>query len=172
MTSWQEYSASKIIPPEALEERVKEIRAQNKRIATLNGSFDLLHAGHMYILYEASKRADILIVAVNSDLSVKRYKSEKRPIIPLKYRLEMLSALSCIDFLTWFDETHPCSLLEKIKPEVHVNGIEYGENCIEAEIVKKNGGVLYLVDRIPGLATSDIIQKINSLEETPSKTCD
>jgi len=157
--TWTTYSQRKIITPNALEEKIQELRVQGKSIATLNGSFDLLHAGHMYMIYEASKTADILIVAVNSDASVKAYKSHKRPIIPLEYRLEMLSALGFVDYLTWFDEVDPRQLLEKIKPDVHVNGIEYGEQCIEAEVVKKYGR-LHLVDRIPGLSTSEVIESI------------
>lgn len=161
--SWKEYSQSKMLPPNTLEEKIEQLREEKKTIATLNGSFDLLHAGHMYMIYEASKRADVLIVAVNSDASVKAYKSLKRPIIPLCYRLEMLSAVQFIDFLTWFDETDPRQILEKIKPDVHVNGMEYGENCIEAEVVKKHGGHLHLVDRIPGLSTSEILESIKRL---------
>jgi rfaE bifunctional protein nucleotidyltransferase chain/domain len=163
MTSWKEFYQKKLIAPEALEEVVSKLKKQALSIATLNGSFDLLHAGHMYMIYEASKVADLLIVAVNSDASVKAYKSPKRPIIPLCYRLEMLAALSFIDYLTWFDEPDPCALLEKIKPDIHVNGIEYGENCIEAELIKKQGGRLHLVDRIEGLATSEIIHKIRNM---------
>lgn len=163
MSSWKEYSAQKIIHPDLLEEKIREVRCQNKTIATLNGSFDLLHAGHLYMLYEASKRGDVLIVALNSDASIKAYKSPKRPIVPLCHRLEMLSAIAFVDYLTWFEETDPRTLLEKIKPDVHVNGIEYGENCIEAEVVKKNGGTLHLVDRIPGLATSALLEKIRSI---------
>ncbi len=158
--SWQEYRTSKLIEPALLEKRVENLRRQGKRIATLNGSFDLLHAGHMYMIYEASKVADILIVAVNTDASVKAYKSPKRPIIHLEYRLEMLSAIAFIDYLTWFDETDPRAILAKIRPDVHVNGIEYGENCIESEVVKQYGGKVHLVDRIPGLATSEIISTI------------
>jgi len=158
--SWRDYSQKKIISPEHLEEKIRDLRRQKKTIATLNGSFDLLHAGHMYMIYEASQKADILLVAVNSDASVKAYKCPKRPIISLPYRLEMLSALSFIDYLTWFEETDPCKILETIKPDAHVNGIEYGENCIEAEVVRKHGGKLHLVDRISGLATTDIIESI------------
>jgi rfaE bifunctional protein nucleotidyltransferase chain/domain len=158
--SWEEYSQSKLIPPDRLEEKIAELRRQKKTIATLNGSFDLLHAGHMYMIYEASKTADVLLVAVNSDASVKSYKSPKKPIVPLVHRLELLSALAFIDYLTWFDERDPCQLLEKVRPDVHVNGIEYGENCIEAEVVKKHGGRLHLVDRIPGLSTSQVIESI------------
>lgn len=157
---WPDYSRSKIIYPEELEAKIAELRRQKKRIATLNGSFDLLHAGHLYILHEASKTADLLIIAVNSDASVKAYKSPARPIVPLRYRLEMLTAIAFVDYVTWFEETDPRALLNKIKPDVHVNGAEYGPNCIEAETVKKQGGKLHLVERIPGLATSDIIKKI------------
>lgn len=157
---WHTYSQCKILSPNLLEDKIAKLRQQKKSIATLNGSFDLLHAGHMYMLYEASKVADVLIVALNSDASIKAYKSLKRPIIPLTYRLEMLSAISFIDYLTWFEESDPCQLLEKIKPDVHVNGIEYGENCIEASVIKKHGGRLHLVERIPGLATSEILETI------------
>jgi rfaE bifunctional protein nucleotidyltransferase chain/domain len=155
-----EWLQKKLVEPEHLEERVAELRSQQLKIATLNGSFDLLHAGHLFIIYEASKQADRLIVALNSDRSIQQYKSEKRPIIPLAYRLEMMAALSFVDFVTWFDETDPRLLLSKIKPDVHVNGSEYGANCIEAEVVKTYGGKLHLVDRIPSLATSNIIEKI------------
>ncbi|MFC2049096.1 adenylyltransferase/cytidyltransferase family protein [Chlamydiota bacterium] len=161
--SWKEYSQSKLVAPEALAAKVSDLRRQGKTIATLNGSFDLLHAGHMYMIYEASKVADVLLVAVNSDASVKAYKSPKRPIVPLQYRLEMLSAIGFIDYLTWFDETDPRKILTVIKPDVHVNGIEYGEDCIEAALVKQQGGRLHLVDRIPGLATSEIIHTIQGL---------
>src|ERR1700722_17089602 len=161
--TWKEYSKSKILSPDQLERTIAELRRQNKKIATLNGSFDLLHAGHMFMIYEASKVADVLILAVNSDASVKAYKSPKRPIIFLPNRLEMLSAICFIDYLTWFDEMDPRQILERIKPDVHVNGIEYGDKCIEAEVVKKNGGRLHLVDRIPGLSTSEIIQTIKAL---------
>ncbi|MBX7066694.1 MAG: adenylyltransferase/cytidyltransferase family protein [Parachlamydiales bacterium] len=150
----------KLVEPEHLEEKVASIRARQLTIATLNGSFDLMHAGHLYIIHEASKQADRLIVALNSDASIQKYKSPDRPIIPLDYRLEMMAALEFVDFVTWFDETDPRAVLEKIKPDVHVNGAEYGADCIEAETVKTHGGKLHLVDRIPSLATSAIIEKI------------
>lgn len=152
-----------IISPESLPDLVKKLRKEKKKIATLNGSFDLLHAGHLYILTEAKKQGDVLIVALNSDASIQKYKHPSRPIIPLKYRLEMLDALSCVDYVTWFDETDPRAILEKIAPDCHVNGAEYGENCIEKETVEKLGGKIYLVPRIEGLATSTIIKKIQSL---------
>lgn len=157
------YSLEKVIDPKELKNTLAHLRVDGKTIATLNGSFDLLHAGHLFMIYEASKQADILIVALNSDSSIKAYKSLSRPIIPLKERLEMVSALGFVDYVTWFDETDPRALLEVIKPDVHVNGAEYGQNCIEAEVVKKNGGKMYLVPRITGLSTTDLLLKIRNL---------
>lgn len=160
---WKKFSRSKIIPPPLIEEKVAALKKEGKTIATLNGSFDLLHAGHLFILFEAAQVADVLFVAVNSDASVKKYKSIDRPIIPLEYRLEMLSAISFIDYLTWFEETDPRELLKKIAPHVHVNGQEYGENCIEKETVVAGGGRIHLVPRIDGLSTSQVIKKIKNL---------
>jgi D-glycero-beta-D-manno-heptose 1-phosphate adenylyltransferase len=150
----------KLVEPEQLEAKVAELRAQGLSLATLNGSFDLLHAGHLFIIHEASKQASRLIVALNSDRSIQKYKSPDRPIISLPFRLEMIAALEFVDYVTWFDETDPSVLLAKIKPDVHVNGAEYGSECIEAETIKTYGGRLHLVDRIPSLATSAIIEKI------------
>lgn len=154
----------KFIKPELIERKIAALREKNLTIATLNGSFDLLHAGHLFIIYEASKQADRLLIALNSDASIQGYKSSDRPIIPLQFRLEMAAALEFVDFVTWFDETDPRALLEKIKPDVHVNGIEYGPDCIEAEVVRANGGRIHLVKRIEGLSTSAVIEKIKGLK--------
>ena len=152
----------KWMDPSKIEEKVAWLRSQGKTIATLNGSFDLMHAGHLHILYEASLQADILIVALNTDCSIKKYKSSDRPIVPLKERLEMMAALQFVAYVTSFDELDPRVLLEKIRPDVHVNGSEYGSDCIESEVVLKHGGKLHLVSRIPGLATSTLIKKIKT----------
>lgn len=161
--SWKEAHHRKRVEPADLPNLVKKLRSEGKTIATLNGSFDLLHAGHLHMIYEASKQADVLIVALNSDSSIQRYKSIHRPIIPLEYRLQMMAALGFVSYVTWFDETDPCKLLSVIKPDVHVNGAEYGENCIEAETVKANGGRIHIVQLVDGLSTSAVIKKILSL---------
>lgn len=163
MHDWSTYSKNKVIAPERLPEKVAELRAQGKTIATLNGSFDLMHAGHLQIIFEASQVADQLIVALNTDRSIQQYKSPDRPIIPLEYRLQMISALGFVDYVTWFDEVDPIKILGIIKPDVHVNGAEYGEKCIEAETVRTHGGKLHIVQLIPGLSTSQIIKKIKAL---------
>lgn len=154
---------SKIVDPQELEKLSQELKFKGYSIATLNGSFDLMHAGHLYILKEAAKQADKLIVLLNSDASIKKYKSENRPIIPLKYRLEMMEALECVSYVSSFDETDPIKALEKIKPNVHVNGIEYKGNCIEEEVVHRFGGHVHFVERIEGLSTSEIIKTIQKL---------
>ncbi len=128
-----------------------------------------MHAGHLHIIYEASKAADVLIVALNTDRSIRQYKSPDRPLIPLEYRAQMMAALEFVDVVTWFDEVDPRQILSMIKPNVHVNGTEYGENCIEAETVRAFGGEIRIVELIPGLSTSQIIQKIQRLRT--SKGC-
>ncbi len=153
----------KLIAPENLEKTCEKIRSEGRKIATLNGSFDLLHAGHLEILHQASLQADVLVVALNSDRSIQEYKSASRPIIPLECRLQMMSALEMVDYVTWFDETDPRALLAKNKPDVHVNGAEYGENCIEADAVKAHGGRIHIVQLVPGLSTSRILEKVKQL---------
>lgn len=161
---WSDAYKAKTIEPNQLPQQVAHLRQAEKTIVTLNGSFDLMHAGHLQIIFEASQQGDCLIVALNTDHSISQYKGPHRPIIPLEYRLQMMAALTFVDYVTWFDETDPRRILSLIKPDVHVNGAEYGDQCIEAETVRAHGGRLYLVPRIPGLATSSIISKIREGE--------
>lgn len=163
MGSFEHYVATKTIEPSSLPFKIKEIRKAHFTLATLNGSFDLLHAGHLEIIYEASKQADLLLVALNSDSSIQGYKSPDRPIIPLKYRLQQIAALAFVDYVTWFDELDPRALLDIVQPDVHVNGAEYGLHCIESETVRKHGGKLHVVELVPGLSTTSIIKKIQNL---------
>lgn len=146
-----------------MERKVQALKSQGLKIATVNGSFDLMTAGHLEILFQGSQTADVFIVALNSDESIKKYKSPNRPIIPLSDRLRMMAAIEFVDYVTWFEETDPIQLLEKIKPHVHVNGSDYGADCIEAPTVIKNGGRVEIVHRGPGLSTSEIIKKCASL---------
>jgi len=160
---WNAEYKKKVILPSDVKSFAENLKAEGITIATLNGSFDLMHAGHLHIIYEASKQADVLIVALNSDSSVRQYKDPKRPIIPLEYRLQMMSALSFVSYVTWFDETTPCRLLKEICPNVHVNGSDYGSYPIETDVVLSCGGRLHIVDLVPGLSTSLIVERIKSL---------
>jgi D-glycero-beta-D-manno-heptose 1-phosphate adenylyltransferase len=163
--SWEERYQEKVISPEDIEEYVSALKKEGKSVVTLNGSFDLMHAGHLHLLYEASRVGDVLIAGLNTDASIRRYKSADRPIVALQYRLQMMAAISFVDKVTWFDEDDPCALLEKIQPDIHVNGAEYGEECVEAAVVKKHGGTIHLVPRIPSLSTTELVHKIQSLQE-------
>ena len=157
------YTHIKIISPDEISDLMLEEKKKGKSVVTLNGSFDLLHAGHLQIIFEAKEQADVLVIALNSDPSIQKYKSPLRPIIPLAYRMEMVAALEPVTYVTWFDETDPREILKKIKPDVHVNGAEYGAECVEAEVVREIGARLYLVDRVPSLSTSQIIEKIKKV---------
>jgi rfaE bifunctional protein nucleotidyltransferase chain/domain len=157
---WSQECKKKIISPHNLQAKVNSLKEEGHRIITLNGSFDLLHAGHLYIIHQAKSVGGTLILALNSDSSVRSYKGPNKPLIPLTERIELMSALEFVDYVTWFDEPDPRNLLSIVCPHVHVNGAEYGSECIESDIVRECGGELYIVDRIPQLSTSDIIQKI------------
>lgn len=163
---------SKIKTREQISEIVKRARDNEWTIVTTNGSFDLFHVGHAKFLEEAKEQGDILIVGINSDDSVKRWKKhinypdwENRPIQDQNARAEMLAALECIDYVEIYDETDCIPFLENIKPDVHVNGSDYGEDCIEAPTVKKNGGKIYIVERIGEFSTSNLIKKIKEMKD-------
>lgn len=158
--TWSEEYKKKVIHPEELSDKVAQLKKKGQTIVTLNGSFDILHAGHLQIIYEASRQGDCLIVALNTDESIKKYKSIERPYIPLEFRLQLMASLEFVRYVTWFDETDPRKILSIIKPHTHVNGAEYGPNCIEADIVTQNGGRIHIVNLLPGLSTSSLINKI------------
>ncbi|HKJ68957.1 MAG TPA: adenylyltransferase/cytidyltransferase family protein [bacterium] len=139
---------------------VKQLKAEGKTIVTNNGSYDIVHIGHVLGLFESKRQGDVLIIGVNSDKSVKAYKGPNRPINPEDMRIRMLAALSCIDYVFTFDEVVPMPWLEKIQPHVHTNGAEYGEECIEAETVRAHGGRIHLLPMIEGVKSSMLIEKI------------
>jgi D-beta-D-heptose 7-phosphate kinase/D-beta-D-heptose 1-phosphate adenosyltransferase len=161
----QELGSDRLVDRERLRPLADMLRSQGKRVVTLNGSFDLLHAGHLYILEQAKAQGDVLIVGLNSDASVRKYKSADRPIVPQAERARMLLALRCVDYVHVFDEDVPMPFLEEVRPNVHVNGSEYGADCIEAPTVKKHGGRLHVVEKIPGLSTSGLLEKIRGLTD-------
>jgi D-beta-D-heptose 7-phosphate kinase/D-beta-D-heptose 1-phosphate adenosyltransferase len=145
------------------------LRAKGKRIVTINGSFDVLHAGHLYILQEARRQGDVLIVGVNSDKSVREHKGPSRPFIGEQDRCRMLLGLRDVDYVHIFDEPVPMMFLKEVRPHVHVNGSEYGADCIEAPTVRALGGRIHIVDRLPSLSTSELVTKIiQSAQAKPS----
>jgi len=161
-------ASNKIKTQTELKEIVKELRRQKKKIVALNGSFDLLHFGHITSLEEAREQGDVLIVLLNSDKSVQGYKGPYRPIIPQKARARTLAALEVVDYVTLFDELSPKRVLTEIKPDIYCQGQDWGKNCIERETVEKNGGKIYLLKWSKGLSTSGLIKKISEVYSKPS----
>ncbi len=142
-------------------------RNKNKKIVTYNGSFDILHLGHIKSLEEAKAQGDILIVPLNSDKSVRAYKGPNHPIVYQKERSETLAALSCVDYGVIFDEINPKAILGKIKPDIHCHGKEWGKDCVEREVVEQNGGRIHILKQVQGLSTSGLIKKILNVYSKP-----
>ncbi len=147
----------KIVPRNEIGKLAADLRQQGKKIVTLNGSFDLMHFGHRSILKEAKAQGDVFIVALNTDESIRGNKGPARPINSLQARQQMMSTYDEVDFITDFSEPTPVQLLEEIKPAVHVNGSEYGENCVEAPTVKKHGGRIHIFNLVEGFSTSKML---------------
>lgn len=142
---------------------VSRLKKAGKKIVVRNGSFDLLHLGHVKSLQEAKKQGDVLIVLLNSDQSVKSYKSPGRPIIHQKQRAEMLAALACVDYVVIFDESIPEKMLAKIKPDIYCVGYDHRENSPFAAIVRKNGGIIHKLKIFKNLSTTRLIKKISKI---------
>lgn len=151
----------KIIDETRLEALCQKLKKENKSIVTTNGAFDLFHYGHLKTLKFASEKGDILIVGINSDASIKKYKSDKRPIIPEKERALVIASIIFVDYVVIFSDENPIGILGKIKPDVHVKGSEYKDNMIERDVVQKNNGKIEFIERDPAdVSTSKIIEKL------------
>ena len=151
------------VKQEDLQPLLKKLRAEGKTIVTTNGCFDILHVGHVRYLEETKKFGDVLIVALNSDASVRRLKGEGRPINNEMDRAEVLNGLKSVDYVVLFDEDSPADLLAKIKPDVHTKGADYTvETLPEAKIILENGGRLEFIKFVEGKSTSNTIKKVNA----------
>jgi len=147
------------------EKELKEIISAFKqhKITTVftNGCFDILHVGHIRYLQEAKTLGDVLIVAVNTDSSVKQFKGDKRPIVPEKERAEMVAALACVDFVVLFSDRLPSRILSELKPDIDVKGGDYTiDKMPEASVVQGYGGQIKILKEIKGKATTNIIKKV------------
>ena len=159
----------KILTIDQAKQKADGLRTQGKTIVTANGTFDLLQAGHLDFLEEAKKQGDVLFVGINTDESVRSGKGPTRPIIPQDNRAALLAALICVDYVVIMDglyneEPHG-SFLPAVKPNIHVNGEDYGvlEMWVEYPIMKELGIGSYQVKRRPNLSTSEIIEKTKKL---------
>ena len=159
------FSTSKIIEPAFLSVLSEELHHKNTRLVFTNGVFDLLHPGHIQYLDAASKLGTHLIVALNTDESVRRVKGPLRPVMKLEERLEVLAALECVRFITWFDEDTPAEIIELVKPNVLVKGGDWQpESIVGKEFVESYGGLVLSLPFVSGYSTSSILQKISNLD--------
>ncbi|RMF93107.1 MAG: D-glycero-beta-D-manno-heptose 1-phosphate adenylyltransferase [Nitrospinota bacterium] len=148
----------------ALRTIVAERRRRGERVVLANGCFDLLHVGHIRYLREARSLGDLLIVAVNSDASVRRLKGEGRPIIPEGERLEILAAITYIDYLLLFDEPDVRRILLELKPDIQVKGTDYTVETIpEREVVLGYGGRLAIAGDPKDHSSTALLERIARL---------
>lgn len=151
----------KVVSQKELVSIVAQLRKKHEIIVTTNGAFDILHVGHVRALQATKQFGDVLIVGVNSDSSVKKYKSDKRPVVGQAERAEMLAALACVDYVTVFEETDPRAFLELVKPNVHCKSGDYvPETMIETPTVVKHGGVVKIVPLVGGFSTTNLIRRV------------
>lgn len=152
---------NKIYTRTKLSLHLKNLRKQGSVVVTTNGCFDVLHLGHLRYLQAARKLGDLLVVAVNSDDSVRQLKGENRPLVPEDERAEMLAGLACVDYVVVFPELTPIELLSELKPNIHVKGGDYKlEQLVEKEIVEENGGKVVVGINVPGKSTTNLIEVI------------
>jgi rfaE bifunctional protein nucleotidyltransferase chain/domain len=156
-----------VLTLDAARERIRDLKAQGKRVAFANGHFDILHVGHLRYLQAARAEGDALVVAINDDDSVARLKGPGRPVVPAAERAELLAALAPVDFVVVFQGDSPAPLLAELKPDVHCKGTDYGspERVPEHEVVRAYGGRTALVGDPKDHATSDLISKVRALPD-------
>ena len=149
-------------------------REQQRTVVLTNGAFDLLHAGHVTYLQAACALGDVLIVGLNSDASVRAYKSPDRPIVPEQQRGIVLKALRCVDYVTLFQELTAEHLVAALQPEIYVKGGDYahpqqagtGKELPEARIVLDYGGRVELIQYQAGLSTTALIERIQGMKDS------
>lgn len=140
---------------------VEQWHKHEEKVVFTNGCFDILHLGHVDYLEKARALGDRLVVGLNTDNSVKRFKGEDRPIQDQASRAKIMASFQFVDLVVLFEEDTPLQLISTLQPDVLVKGSDYlAEKIVGAEVVKKNGGEVKTIDFIPGYSTSRIIEKI------------
>jgi rfaE bifunctional protein nucleotidyltransferase chain/domain len=146
-----------------LERLISTAKARGERTVFTNGCFDILHRGHLHLLREAKALGDLLIVAVNSDRSIKQIKGPTRPVNSQTGRAELIAALEMVDYVILFDEVDPCRLLAALKPDILVKGGDYGrDEVVGAHIVERNGGTVAVIPFLQGFSTTEIIERVRN----------
>jgi D-beta-D-heptose 7-phosphate kinase/D-beta-D-heptose 1-phosphate adenosyltransferase len=151
----------KVKSKELLCKTIEDLKKKGKRIVFTNGCFDLLHLGHVRYLEKSKSLGDILVVGVNSDRSVRSLKGPERPILPEEERMEILSSLACVDYVTVFDELTPLELISSLQPHILVKGGDWTKEAVVGrEVVEQSGGEVVILPFIEGSSTSNLIETI------------
>lgn len=152
---------AKILDKAAIVQERLRLRGEGKRLVFTNGCFDLLHRGHVQTLRGAKDCGDILIVAVNTDRSVRAIKGTRRPVLTETDRAELIAAMEMVDYVILFDEVEPTKLIELLEPDVLAKGGDWSvDKIVGSDIVQKYGGKVAVIPYLPGSSTSEIIDRI------------
>jgi D-beta-D-heptose 7-phosphate kinase/D-beta-D-heptose 1-phosphate adenosyltransferase len=151
----------KVLPLAALRAERERLRQAGKNVVFTNGCFDLLHPGHVRYLQQARALGDALIVALNSDRSVRELKGDRRPILTEQERAEVMAALASVDYVTVFDEATPREIIAALLPDVLVKGGDWGvDKIVGREEVEAAGGQVMSLPFVDGCSTTDVIERI------------
>ena len=157
-----EKAAGKIVDVKSAQKQIQQWKQEGKRIVFTNGCFDIIHLGHVDYLEKARALGDKLILGLNTDDSVSRFKGPSRPVQDEISRAHVLASFQFIDLVVFFDQDTPLELISALIPDVLVKGSDYlAENIVGADVVKKHGGVVKTIEFVPGYSSSRIIDKIN-----------
>src|ERR1043166_2041217 len=156
-----EKSADKIREASEARKKVAEWKSKGERVVFTNGCFDILHLGHVDYLEKARNLGDKLVIGLNTDSSVSRFKGPERPLQDQHSRARILASMQFVDLVVFFDEDTPINLISQLVPNILVKGSDYlAENIVGADVVKKNGGEVKTIDFVPGYSTTRIVEKI------------
>jgi D-beta-D-heptose 7-phosphate kinase/D-beta-D-heptose 1-phosphate adenosyltransferase len=156
-------SNDKVLERQALLHELDSRRRLGQRIAFTNGCFDVLHAGHVQYLQEARIQADVLVIGLNSDASIRALKGPGRPVNPATARSLVLAALQAVNYVTIFDEATPLELITAVRPDVLVKGADYRKSqVVGAEFVESYGGRVHLAALHDGYSTTNILQRLDA----------
>ena len=144
-----------------LKKIISALQKKGRRVVFTNGCFDLLHAGHVEYLQEAKRKGDILVVAVNSDSSVRRLKGNKRPIVKAQDRTKVIAALESVDYVVVFAEDNPEKLIRFLRPDILVKGADWNQkDIVGSDLVLGYGGKVHRINFLKGRSSSNLIKKI------------
>jgi rfaE bifunctional protein nucleotidyltransferase chain/domain len=154
-------TADKIKTWQEASEEIKKWKKAGQKVVFTNGCFDIMHLGHVDYLEKARNLGDKLVVGLNTDSSVSRFKGPERPLQDQNSRARIMASLQFVDLVVFFDEDTPLNLISELVPNLLVKGSDYlAENIVGADVVKKSGGVVKTIDFVPGYSTTRIVEKI------------